>query len=580
MFSCMPVLMYIAGTNASGAIADAPASATWQSIDWQKATRIVRSLQSRIVKAVKANKWKKVRDLQRLLARSTSAKALAIRRVTENTGKRTAGVDGEKWSKPKQKYQAIERLSHLGYKALPTRRVKIPKANGKMRPLGIPTMRDRAMQALYLLGLDPVSETLADFASYGFRRYRSCADAIKQCHTILSRKTGPQWILEADIKSCFSEISHEWLLKNIPMNKRVLKQWLKAGYFEKQQLFPTEKGTPQGSIISPTLANMVLDGMEDAIDKALDIRRARRKEQNVNPYRIHLIRYADDFLVTASDKSILENQVRPIIEAFLAERGLELSEEKTFISHISNGFDFLGKNIRKYKGNLVIKPSKKNVKTFLAKIQATIKSYRTVKTISLLRKLNPMIRGWAMYHRMDNASDAFHYIDHRIWQMVWKWATRRHRNKNKQWVKDRYFKRHQRRDWALFDYDEHGNLVTLIWAAQIPIKRHAMIKGTANPYYSADELYYERRSDRIMRDKFEGRTKLKYLYNKQKGYCPKCQQKITKETGWNVHHANPKYLGGKDTLDNLVLLHPVCHQQVHHQNTGYGCCADKGVWSA
>ena len=171
MTSCMPVLLYMARTNASRAMANASASAKWHLIDWRKATLIVRSLQSRIVKAVKAGKWKKVRDLQRLLSRSSSAKALAIRRVTENKGKRTAGIDGEKWSTPKQKHQAMERLNHQGYKAQPTRRVMIPKSNGKMRPLGIPTMRDRAMQALHLMGLDPVSETLADFASYGFRRY-------------------------------------------------------------------------------------------------------------------------------------------------------------------------------------------------------------------------------------------------------------------------------------------------------------------------------------------------------------------------------------------------------------------------
>lgn len=574
MFSCMPVLLFMARANASGAMTNANASAKWHLIDWQKATLIVRSLQSRIVKAVKAGKWKKVRDLQRLLTRSTSAKVLAIRRVTENTGKRTAGIDGIKWNTPKQKYEAIEGLHHRGYRAQPTRRVMIPKANGKMRPLGIPTMRDRAMQALHLMGLDPVSETLADFASYGFRRYRNCADAIKQCHTILSRRTGPQWILEADIKSCFSEISHQWLLKNIPINKRILKQWLKAGYLDKQRLFPTEKGSPQGSIISPCLANMVLDGMEDAIDKALDIRRARNKETNDNPYRIHLIRYADDFLVTATNKNILENQVRPAIEAFLAKRGLELSEEKTVISNVSEGFDFLGKNIRKYKDNLVIKPSKKNVKTFLDKIQATVKTYQAVKTISLLRKLNPMIRGWTMYHRMDIAADTFRYVDHRIWQMIWRWAIRRHRNKNKQWIKERYFKHHQGRDWTLYDFDEEGNQLILFMASKVAIKRHVPIKGRANPYDPKYEVYFEKRSDLIMKNKLEGRRRLKYLYDNQKGTCPQCQQRITQQTGWNVHHVIPKYLGGRDTLDNLVLLHPVCHQQLHLREIGYSCRVD------
>lgn len=580
MTSCMPVLIYIARANASGAMAGASASVKWHLIDWQKATLIVRSLQSRIVKAVKAGKWKNLRDLQRLLSRSTSAKVLAIRRVTENKGKRTAGIDGVKWSMPKQKYEAIAGLNHRGYKAQPTRRVMIPKTNGKMRPLGIPTMRDRAMQALHLMGLDPVSESLADFGSYGFRRYRSCADAIKQCHTILSRRKGPQYVLEADIKSCFSEISHQWLLGNIPMNKRVLKQWLKAGYLDKQGLFPTQSGTPQGSIISPCLANMVLDGMENAIDKALDIRRARNKEQNDNPHRVHLIRYADDFVITANDKKVLENQVRPVIEAFLADRGLRLSEEKTVISKVAKGFDFLGKNIRKYKGNLIIKPSKKNVKTFLDKIRTAVKAYQAVETIALVRKLNPMIRGWTMYHRMDNAADTFSYVDHRIWQMIWRWAIRRHRNKNKQWIKDRYFKRHRGVDWTLFAIDEDGDQLTLMRASKVAIKRHIPVKGKANPYDPKWEWYYEKRSDLIMLDKLQGRRILRYLYDRQKGICSHCHQRITSQTGWNVHHIIPKYLGGTDIMDNLVMLHPVCHQQLHHQNLGYDCCVDQSVQSA
>ena len=273
MFNCMPILFYMVGCNASETIATASAGAKWQLIDWQKATRIVKNLQARIVKAVKALKWKKVRDLQRLLTNSASAKVLAIRRVTENTGKRTAGIDGQLWDSPHRKYEAIAGLTTKGYKAQAVRRVKIPKSNGKMRPLGIPTMKDRAMQALFLLGLDPVSETTAEPTSFGFRLYRSCADAVTKCHRLLSKKDSPRWILEGDIKGCFDNISHEWLLDNIPMNKRILSQWLKAGYFEKRQLFSTEAGTPQGSVISPTLANMVLDGMRKAIDQALNIKR-------------------------------------------------------------------------------------------------------------------------------------------------------------------------------------------------------------------------------------------------------------------------------------------------------------------
>lgn len=550
------------GHNASGSMT-AGAAVSWHMLDWKQATIIVKSLQARIVKAVQAGKWKRVRDLQRLLNRSTSAKIIAIRRVTENKGKRTAGIDGEKWDTPLKKYQAISELKHQGYKAGAVRRILIPKSNGKMRPLGIPTMKDRAMQALHLLGLQPVSETLADSHSHGFRPYRSTADAIKRCHHLLSKKTSATWILEADIKGCFDNISHEWLLQHIPMNKRVLKQWLKSGYFEKQTFFPTQKGTPQGSIISPTLANMVLDGLEQCINQALKIKSPLKNGKYYNPYKVYLIRYADDFIITANQKEVLEKQIKPIIEHFLATRGLELSKEKTAITHINEGFDFLGKNIRKYKGKLIIKPSKKNVLTFLQKVKTTIKKNATAKTEDLIDKLNPMIRGWANYHKMDNAKAAFSYVDSRIFEMSWKWAVRRHNNKGKKWVSKRYFTKLKNRKWIFFAKDRDDKLHHIFKASTIPIKRHIPIRSTLNPYAKEDELYFERRNDQIMLDKVRGKKRLEILFRRQKSICPICQQKITKESGWNVHHIHPIYLGGKNTLDNLVMLHPVCHVQVH-----------------
>jgi len=318
MTNCLPALYMMVGHSApmTGAMA-------WHAICWDSVIHQVKSIQSRIVKAVKANRWNRVKVLQGILTRSYAAKLLAIRRTTENRGKRTAGIDGQKWGTPRRKYDAINELVVKGYKPLAVRRVKIRKPNGKMRPLGIPTMRDRTMQGLLLLGLAPVSETLADYHSYGFRPYRNCADAIRQCFNVLAKKDSAQWILEGDIKSCFDEISHKWLGKNIPIEKEMLGKWLKAGYVEKGKLFPTEQGTPQGSIISPTMANMVLDGLQDAIDTACGIRKIGRKTVTrfPNSYRIHLVRYADDFIVTSTDKSILETKVKPAIEAFLAERG-------------------------------------------------------------------------------------------------------------------------------------------------------------------------------------------------------------------------------------------------------------------
>jgi RNA-directed DNA polymerase len=539
--------------------------AHWQFIDWEQATRIVKKLQRRIVKAVKARKWKKVRDLQRLLTNSTSAKALAIRRVTENRGKRTAGVDKELWKIPESKAKAIFRLETKGYKASPVRRIKIPKSNGKWRPLGIPTMKDRAMQALYLLTLDPISETLADWNSYGFRPFRSCADAIQRCFHLLCRNTSPGWILEGDIKGCFDNISGQWLLDNIPIEKGILNQWLTAGYYEKQQFYPSKNGTPQGSIISPTLANMTLDGMEDAIDQALNIRHIIKHGRYRNPYQIHLVRYADDFIITANDKNVLEQKVKPIIQRFLLERGLSLSEEKTHLTHIDDGFDFLGQNIRKYEGKLLIRPSKKKVKLVLKKIQEVIHKNRTATTLQLIYQLNPIIRGWALYHRHVASKHTFYYIDYRIYWMIWRWAKRRHPNKNTAWILRKYYTPYKGTTFTFHAYDD-GLLIPLIKAGNVKIQRHVKIKGGVNPYDVDDELYFENRSDGIMINKLNGRKLMTFLYKRQEGRCLHCNQKITKQSGWNAHHLTPKHLGGAYTADNLVLLHPVCHKQVHSQN--------------
>src|SRR4051812_30568953 len=230
----------------------------WHTINWESVHRIVRRLQARIVKAIQGGRWGKVKALQYLLTHSFSGKALAVRRVTENQGKGTPGVDQEIWETPAKRATALQALGQKGYRPQPLRRVYIPKSNGKMRALGIPTMTDRAMQALHLQALDPIAETTADPNSYGFRKERSTADAIEQCHIVLSNRGGARWILEGDIKSCFDRISHEWLLANIPMNKTILQKWLKAGFMEKQVLHATEEGTPQGGICSPVLANLTL----------------------------------------------------------------------------------------------------------------------------------------------------------------------------------------------------------------------------------------------------------------------------------------------------------------------------------
>jgi RNA-directed DNA polymerase len=368
----------------------------WHSIDWKKVYRTVRRLQARIVKAVRAGRWGKVKALVYLLTHSFSGRALAIWRVVTNSGARTPGVDGILWNTPEAKTAAFSTLRRRGYQPQPLRRVYIPKSNGKMRPLGIPTMTDRAMQALYLLGLDPIEETLADRSSYGFRLSRCCADAMTQLHRVLVGRHGARVVLEGDIKSCYDRISHDWLLANVPMDKVILRKWLKAGFLEKNVLFATTEGTPQGGIISPALANRTLDGLEHRLAERFGRTPSQRRMN-----KVHVVRYADDFIITATSEILLEFGVIPLVVQFLSERGLELSHEKTRITRVEDGLDFLGQTVRRFKdGKVIIKPSKKSVKAFLAEIREVFREQGGHCTAGeLIRTLNAKIKGWTMYHR-------------------------------------------------------------------------------------------------------------------------------------------------------------------------------------
>ena len=349
--------------------ASSDCASAWSEIDWATAERYVKKLQARIVKAQKEGRVGKVKALQRLLTTSFYAKALAVKRVTENTGKRTSGGDKELWTTPKMKYEAISRLKRRGYHPKPLKRIYIPKKNGKKRPLSIPTMTDRAMQTLYRFALEPLAEISADPCSYGFRTGRCPQDAIEQCFHDLAKSRSPKWVLEGDIKGCFDHISHDWILEHIPMDKQILHKWLKSGYIETRRLFPTEEGAPQGSPISPTICNMVLDGLQAILKKKFH--QVRRDGKNYSPI-VNYVRFADDFIITGENRELLQEQVLPIVRDFMAERGLQLSEAKTVITHIDEGFDFLGCNIRKYNGKLLIKPSKKNLKGILDKIRSAI----------------------------------------------------------------------------------------------------------------------------------------------------------------------------------------------------------------
>jgi RNA-directed DNA polymerase len=456
----------------------------WKHIIWQKVENHVRRLQVRIAKAIKMGRYCKVKALQWLLQHSYYAKILAVKRVTQSKGKNTPGVDNIIWRSSLQKLEAVKNLKRKGYKARPLRRIYIPKKNGKLRPLGIPTMPDRAQQALYLLALEPISESKADENSYGFRPMRSIHDAIQQSFTLLSKKSSVQWILEGDIKACFDKICHKWMLDNIPMDKIILNQWLKSGYMEDKQFHTTSSGTPQGGIISPNISNQVLDGLESVV------KACSNKGNNIK-----FVRYADDFICTAKSKESLENKVLPTIIKFLKERGLELSLEKTKITHIDDGFDFLGFNLRKYKGKLLIKPAKSGVTKFLDKIRESVKKMRGCKASDLIRLLNPIIRGWANHYRHVVAKDTFNLVDFHIFSALWRWVKRQHPNKNLSWIRSKYFTKIGKRDWCFYapNKENTSRKHVLIFASDTPITRYVKIQKNANPYLPEFQNYFIKR---------------------------------------------------------------------------------------
>lgn len=467
----------------------------WNSIDWKKVGKKVKLLQQRIVKAKKAGKHRKVKSLQWILVHSSNAKLLAVRRVTGNKGKNTPGVDGAIWINPYRKLQEAYSLTRKGYKSRPLRRVYIPKTNGKLRPLGIPTMKDRAMQALYLMALNPIAETTADTNSYGFRPKRCCADAIEQCFIVFSGKHAAQWVLEADIKGCFDNISHQWVLDNIPLDRKILKQWLKAGIVEKNLFVNTEAGTPQGGIISPVLANLTLDRLEDYINKTCGIKRYKDGQKNNTGKKlmVNFVRYADDFIISAADKSTLQETILPAVVAFLNERGLQVQTEKTKITNINDGFDFLGQNVRKYKGKLLIKPSKKSVQAFKHKVFEIIKNSGALPADVLIYQLNPVLKGWGNYHRHVVSQKVFSLIDNDIYHALWRWATRRHGNKNLHWIKNKYFKSIGTHNWAFAAENSNKKVVKLFKLESISIKRFIKVRNGANPFDPSWDHYFKTR---------------------------------------------------------------------------------------
>ena len=459
------------------------ASAEWNAVDWPSVERQVRRLQTRIAQAEKEGRAGKVKALQRILTRSFYAKLWAVRRVVVNKGRRTPGVDGVLWKAPEERWHAARSLKVRGYQPQPLRRIYIPKKNGKLRPLSIPTMGDRAMQALFLLALNPVAEVRADPNSYGFRPYRSTADALGQCFCVFAKKCSPRVVFDADIKSCFDRISHAWLVANIPMDKAILRKWLAAGFVENTVLHPTEEGTPQGGIISPVLANLALDGLERVAHDAVPDRSL-----------VNVVRYADDFLVTARTPELLNEKVIPAITTFLAERGLELSQEKSKVTDVETGFDFLGATIRKYDGKLLMTPSRKSIKAFLGGIRDTIKAHAGAPLRELIRLLNPRIRGWANYFRHLVSSRVFTKVDSAIFDAMVRWMRRRHPGKGLSWLRARYFRSSGGRNWVItaptWRADSSASYSDLFQASSLPIRRHVKVKAAATAFDPAFRDYF------------------------------------------------------------------------------------------